>query len=244
MKSLILALLFAFNASATVTINGTMNGLPAAATAGVTSPVGISDGGTGQTTKAPAFNALSPMTTGGDLIYGGASGVGTRLANGTATHVLTSNGTTLAPSWQAAPTPSLSTIRVTDAYNAAAPCYSFASNTGTGMCNVGDTIYMISNGAAVAAFLTGIFLPTSGNAFDMGHATSFWYRGYMTNLFSNTVTAASDAGFKITTPGTRPTCDSGARHMTWYTEGASLEADSFAICTKDITDTYGWRALF
>jgi hypothetical protein len=56
-------------------------------------------GGTGQTTKAPAFDALSPMTTGGDLIYGGASGTGTRLANGTAGQILTSNGTTLAPSW-------------------------------------------------------------------------------------------------------------------------------------------------
>jgi hypothetical protein len=43
--------------------------------------------------------ALNPMTTGGDLVYGGASGVETRLANGTAGQVLQSNGTTLAPSW-------------------------------------------------------------------------------------------------------------------------------------------------
>ncbi len=63
----------------------------------------ILNGGTGQTTKAPAFDALSPMTTGGDLIYGGASGTGTRLANGSAGQFLKSNGTTLAPSW-ASPT--------------------------------------------------------------------------------------------------------------------------------------------
>jgi hypothetical protein len=44
----------------------------------------------------------NPMTTGGDIIYGGASGVPTRLANGTAGQVLQSNGTTLAPSWAAA----------------------------------------------------------------------------------------------------------------------------------------------
>lgn len=43
-----------------------------------------------------------PMTTGGDIIYGGASGTPTRLANGTAGQVLQSNGTTLAPSWVAA----------------------------------------------------------------------------------------------------------------------------------------------
>lgn len=65
----------------------------------VTGTVSLSQGGTGQTTKAPAFDALSPMTAGGDLIYGGASGTGTRLANGTAGQVLTSAGGTAAPTW-------------------------------------------------------------------------------------------------------------------------------------------------
>ncbi|MDQ3158511.1 MAG: hypothetical protein M3P98_00005, partial [bacterium] len=51
---------------------------------------------TGAVRKQFAFN---PMTTGGDLVYGGASGVETRLANGTAGQVLQSNGTTLAPTW-------------------------------------------------------------------------------------------------------------------------------------------------
>lgn len=50
----------------------------------------------GTTRKTIAYN---PMTTGGDLIYGGASGVETRLANGTAGQFLKSNGTTLAPTW-------------------------------------------------------------------------------------------------------------------------------------------------
>lgn len=59
----------------------------------------IGGGGTGQTTKAAAFDALQPMTTGGDLIYGGASGTGTRLANGSAGQFLKSQGTTLAPIW-------------------------------------------------------------------------------------------------------------------------------------------------
>jgi hypothetical protein len=45
---------------------------------------------------------LNPMTTSGDLMYGGAGGVVTRLGNGTANQVLTSNGTTVAPSWQGA----------------------------------------------------------------------------------------------------------------------------------------------
>lgn len=61
--------------------------------------IGIASGGTGQTTANAGFNALSPMTTGGDLIYGGASGVGTRLANGSAGQFLASAGGTSAPAW-------------------------------------------------------------------------------------------------------------------------------------------------
>lgn len=41
----------------------------------------------------------NPMTTGGDIIYGGASGAPTRLANGSSGQVLTSSGGTSAPTW-------------------------------------------------------------------------------------------------------------------------------------------------
>jgi hypothetical protein len=66
----------------------------------------ILNGGTGQTTASAAFNALSPMTTLGDTVYGAASGAGTRLAgNTTATKnflVQTGTGTvSAAPSWGA-----------------------------------------------------------------------------------------------------------------------------------------------
>ena len=63
------------------------------------SVIAISKGGTGQTSANAAFNALSPMTTGGDLIYGGASGAATRLANGSNGQYLTSSGGTSAPTW-------------------------------------------------------------------------------------------------------------------------------------------------
>lgn len=61
---------------------------------------------TGTNTGDQTFDGLSPMTTGGDIIYGGASGTGTRLANGTSGQVLTSAGGTAAPSW-ATPGPGL-----------------------------------------------------------------------------------------------------------------------------------------
>ena len=50
--------------------------------------VPVANGGTGATTANAAFNALSPMTTSGDIIYGGISGAGTRLAKGTDGQVL------------------------------------------------------------------------------------------------------------------------------------------------------------
>lgn len=65
----------------------------------VSGTVPLNQGGTGQTTKAAAFDALSPMTTGGDIIYGGTSGTGTRLANGAANTILQAAGGTSAPAW-------------------------------------------------------------------------------------------------------------------------------------------------
>jgi len=54
----------------------------------------IANGGTGETTAAAAFNALSPITTTGDLIIGNGANSATRLAIGANNYVLTSNGTT------------------------------------------------------------------------------------------------------------------------------------------------------
>jgi hypothetical protein len=52
----------------------------------------VSQGGTGQTTAASAFNALSPLTTEGDILYYHSS-ANARLAKGTNGQCLTSNGT-------------------------------------------------------------------------------------------------------------------------------------------------------
>lgn len=67
-------------------------------------PIPINKGGTGQTTQSAGFNALSPMTTVGDVIYGGASGAGTRLAGNTTTTKKFLSGTgdsvnATAPTW-------------------------------------------------------------------------------------------------------------------------------------------------
>ena len=60
----------------------------------------VANGGTGQTTAGAAFNALSPVTSTGDLIIGNGTNSATRLAIGANGYVLTSDGTTA--SWVAA----------------------------------------------------------------------------------------------------------------------------------------------
>ncbi len=66
--------------------------------------IAIANGGTGQVTAAAAFDALSPMTALGDVIYGGASGTRTALAGNITTTkkflTQTGNGSvSAAPGW-------------------------------------------------------------------------------------------------------------------------------------------------
>lgn len=79
-------------------------------TAKVTGALPIANGGTGQATKAAGFDALSPLTTAGDILYGGASGTGTRLAAGTSAQLL-AGGTT--PAWTSTLTKSSSSDSLT-----------------------------------------------------------------------------------------------------------------------------------
>jgi hypothetical protein len=105
----------------------------------------IANGGTGQTTASAAFNALSPITTTGDLILGNGTNSATRLAIGANGYLLTSNGTTA--SWAAAP---------------AAGVTSFAGGTTgltpasatTGAISLAGTL-VVANGGTGATTLTG-----------------------------------------------------------------------------------------
>ena len=67
----------------------------------VTGVVAIANGGTGQNNASDAFNALSPITTAGDLIVGSGTNAATRLAIGTAGLFLKSTGATAV--WDSAP---------------------------------------------------------------------------------------------------------------------------------------------
>jgi hypothetical protein len=79
--------------------------------------VAINRGGTGASTKATAFNALSPMSAAGDTIYGGTSGAGTALAIGTAGQVLTVNSGATAPQWSTPTTGTVTSVSGTGTVN-------------------------------------------------------------------------------------------------------------------------------
>ncbi|MFM0141724.1 hypothetical protein [Paraburkholderia sp. RL18-085-BIA-A] len=67
-------------------LTGTASGLTAGNVSGV---VAINNGGTGQSSASAAFNALSPMTTTGDIAYESAAGTASRLPIGSTSQVLT-----------------------------------------------------------------------------------------------------------------------------------------------------------
>jgi hypothetical protein len=78
--------------SGNLTLGGALTGVDL--TSQVTGTLPIANGGTGQTTASAAFNALSPVTSTGDLIIGNGTNSSTRLPIGANNYVLTSNGTT------------------------------------------------------------------------------------------------------------------------------------------------------
>jgi uncharacterized protein with beta-barrel porin domain len=93
--------------SGNLTLGGTLSGVNLATQ--VTGTLPITNGGTGQTTANAAFNALSPLTTLGDIIYEETGGIATRLAGNTTTakQFLSQTGTgsvSAAPVWSALPT--------------------------------------------------------------------------------------------------------------------------------------------
>jgi hypothetical protein len=93
----------------------TLNQNTTGTAAGLSATLAIGSGGTGQTSASAAFNALSPVTTLGDLIYGSGSNANSRLAGSTSStkQFLTQTGTgtvSAAPAWgaiQAADVPTL-----------------------------------------------------------------------------------------------------------------------------------------
>lgn len=143
----------------------------------------IANGGTGQTTASAAFNALSPVTTTGDLIIGNGTNSATNLAIGTNGYVLTSNGTTA--SWAAA------TGGVTQ----------IVAGTNVTISPVGGTgaVTINSSGGGGSAYSRTTFTATAGQtAFTVTYAVGYlqiYVNGVL--LTDSDYTASSGTGFTL-----------------------------------------------
>jgi len=124
----------------------TSSGTLAVSLSGLALP--IANGGTSQTTASAAFNALSPMTTQGDTIYGGASGSGTRLGIGTAGQVLTVNSGATAPQWS-----TLSGVAVTT-FSAGTTGFTPSSAT-SGAVTLAGTLITSNGGTGLSTYTAG-----------------------------------------------------------------------------------------
>lgn len=106
-------------------------------TAGTTGQFLTSQGGAGTAMTWTTSSALTnPMTTGGDIIYGGSSGTPTRLANGSSGQFLQSSGSTAAPTWGTLP----GNYYWNGQYILSASNYWTNTNTSTGDFTVNGTI--------------------------------------------------------------------------------------------------------
>jgi len=112
----------------------------------------ITSGGTGQISASAAFNALSPITTTGDLIIGNGTNSATRLGIGTNGYVLTSNGTTA--SWQSASSSGVSTFQTS--LSGLTP-----STATTGAVTLAGTLGATSGGTSQSTYTTGDILYAS-----------------------------------------------------------------------------------
>jgi hypothetical protein len=146
--------------------------------------VAINRGGTGQATASAAFNALSPVTTTGDLIIGNGTNSATRLGIGTNGYVLTSNGTTA--SWAAATGGVTQIIAGTNV--------TISPTGGTGAVTINA-----SGGGGSSAYTRTTFTATAGQtAFTVTYAVGYlqiYVNGVL--LTGSDYTATSGTGFTL-----------------------------------------------
>ena len=177
-------------------------------------------GGTGATTKSAGFDALSPMTTSGDIIYGGTSGNGTRLGKGSDGQLLTL--TSGVPSW--ANSSSIPYTGATGAVNLGA--YDLKVNQLT----VGRGGGAVGSSTAIGYY--ALFNNTSGT-----DNTAIGYYALLNNTFGRYNTAIGNGALSYNTSGTDNTA-LGYRALYQNTTGNYNIAIGNAALSWNITGTY------
>ena len=165
----------------------------------------IANGGTGQTTAAAAFSALSPITTTGDLIYSSSGTTNSRLAIGSTNQVLTV--VSGAPAWAAAPAASLSYASgytngdspgrtwSTTSSSFATPTISGGSASYTSRVSSGITITQAASNAPGIVFTpsssTAVYIITCNTSTVLTSGLSGLFAAQLYNSTTSTVLATS-----------------------------------------------------
>lgn len=161
----------------------------------------------------------NPMTTQGDIIYGGTSGAATRLAAGTVTHVLTSNGAGVAPSWQANP-----------------------AGFSNPMTTEGDIILATTGGAAARLGIgaNGTVLTSNGTTASWTAGGSGWATTGTTTLSgAATVVGTSTNTIKFKTDALGVTQADGAG--LWLANTTAAAAGAQQISPSLVLEGQGWK---
>jgi hypothetical protein len=182
-------------------------------------PAGTSFGGAGSgallaannltdvASKTASFNNLSPMTTAGDIIYGGASGAATRLPAGTSAQVLFGGPT---PSW-GTPTGSGATV-VTSI--SALQALTLTSGAVVYLSAAGRTGYFVGSTANLSSAVTNDISQaiTVAPSSDATGASGAWVRNYTGPVNYGWWGIVGDANFVFpaTGKGTAPATIAGA----------------------------------
>jgi hypothetical protein len=194
----------------------------------ITGIAAIANGGTGQSTASAGFNALSPVTSTGDLIVGNGTNSSTRLPIGANSYVLTSNGTTA--TWAA------STGGVT---SFSAGTTGFTPSTGTtGAVTLAGTLN-VANGGTGLTSLTANYIPYGNGTSAFSSSANFAYNG--TYLRVGATTPLSGA----TNPITAFTGSTNGYVQTYILNGnagTSASADLVAYADNS-TDAHGWADM-
>lgn len=202
----------------------TLNQNTTGTAAGLSATLAIASGGTGQTTASAAFNALSPVTTTGDLILGTGVNTASRLAIGSNGYLLTSDGTTA--SWAAAPAGGVTSVAQTFTGGIVSVAGSPITTSGTLALTVAGTsggIPYFSSGTtwATSAALTQYGVVYGGGAGAAPVSTAAGTAGYA--LIANSAAAPTFQQVSLTSgvTGTLPIANGGTNSTATATAGGA-----------------------
>lgn len=216
-------------------ISGGVGAAPSWGKIGLTTHVSgtlpIANGGTGQTAANNAFNALSPMTTLGDIIYEGATASAARLAGNTTTtkQFLSQTGTgsaSAAPAW--------STVTKSDVGLSAVE--NTALSTWPGTANV-VTVGTITTGTWNAGIISGTYGGTGVNngsrTITIGGNISTANSVTTSGNFALTLTTTAATNVTLPTTGTLATLAGSESFSNKAITGGSINNMSIGATTAN-----------